>query len=90
MAECNICGEQIPEGSRTCTVCGSGADDFFPSGTMLHLDKPAAGAPVDLPPGGRYCPVCARVYGPEHIDGFCSCGTELLSELQPTPLEDAG
>jgi hypothetical protein len=41
MADCSICGEKIPQGSRTCAVCGSSADDFFPSSTMLPAEKPA-------------------------------------------------
>jgi hypothetical protein len=37
--------------------------------------------PTSLPPGGSYCPGCACVYGPDHTDSFCSCGTELRTEL---------
>jgi hypothetical protein len=84
MADCSICGEKIPEGSRTCAVCGSGADEFFPSGTMLTLDKPAAPPITPMPttpPGGSVCPACAKVYGPEHSDPYCACGTELVREV---------
>src|SRR5438105_15459103 len=80
MPQCTICGEKIPDGSRTCSICGSSADEFFPSGTMLTLE-PAPVVPAALPPGGRYCPVCAKVYGPEHADNYCTCGTELLKDL---------
>lgn len=84
MPECAICGGTIPDGSRTCSVCGSSEDEFFPTGTMLNLEepsKPAVALPATLPAGGRYCPVCAKVYGPEHTDGYCTCGMELLQAL---------
>jgi hypothetical protein len=45
-------------------------------------------APTNLPPGGSYCPVCVRTYGPEYTDGFCSCGTELLKEVPAAPILD--
>src|SRR5690348_4873282 len=89
MADCSICGEMIPEGSRTCAVCGSAADDFFPSATMLTLDAApvAPAATPTAPPGGSVCPACARTYGPEHTDTYCICGTELVTaanaELPP-------
>ncbi|HZZ77669.1 MAG TPA: FHA domain-containing protein [Gemmataceae bacterium] len=85
MADCSICGEKIPEGSRTCPVCGSSADDFFPSATMLKLE-PTSPAPA-APPGGSVCPACAKTYGPEHTDTYCTCGTELImSESEPIPM----
>ena len=90
MPECAICGGRIPDGSRTCSVCGSSADEFFPMGTMLNLDeppKPVTALPASLPEGSRYCPTCATVYGPEHTDGYCRCGTELLMTL-PAALDD--
>jgi hypothetical protein len=83
MSTCAICGGNIPAGSRTCSVCGSSADEFFPAGTMLKMDAPAppAAAPSALPEGGSYCPGCAAVYGPEHTDPYCKCGIELLRTL---------
>jgi hypothetical protein len=95
MADCSICGEKIAEGSRTCAVCGSGADDFFPSATMLTFDKPVKPTtPMPtVPAGSRFCPACARVYGPEHIDPYCACGIELVrqtnvEELPMAPILD--
>jgi FHA domain len=82
MADCTICGEKIPEGSRTCSICGSSADEFMPTATWLNA-APAAAPPMELPPGGRYCPVCGKIYGSEHTDGFCTCGTELRTEEVP-------
>jgi hypothetical protein len=81
MPNCSICGEKMLEGSRTCSVCGSSADEFPPMVTGFHAEAPTVSPPTALPPGGSYCPVCARVYGPEHTDPFCSCGTELRKEL---------
>lgn len=81
MANCSICGEKIPEGSRTCPVCGSGADDFFPSATMLTVDRPSAAPPMaQAPAGGSACPVCGKTYGPEYADSYCVCGTELVKQ----------
>ena len=84
MSECMICGEKIPEGSRTCSICGSSADEFLPAATWLNaapVATPAVAAPMELPLGGSYCPACAKVYGPEHTDAFCTCGTELCKDL---------
>ena len=80
MAHCSICGEKIPEGSRTCSVCGSSADEFPPMVTAPIQPAPAVSVPKKLPPGARYCPNCAKVYGPKYADFFCVCGTELLKE----------
>ncbi len=89
MPDCTICGGNIPDGSRTCPVCGSSGDDFFPLGTMLRLDPaPQPALPARLPPGGSFCPVCAKVFGPDHADGYCTCGTELLKELPTASLVD--
>jgi FHA domain len=84
MTACNICGEKILEGSRTCSVCGSSADEFLPAGTGLSpfADAPPSVAPpIELAPDGSYCPACAKVFGPERTDAFCVCGTFLLREL---------
>src|SRR5947209_6828854 len=88
MPECKICGEKIPEGSRTCSLCGSTTDVFLPTGTLLKTSRvaPSAAPPKELPAGGSYCPACGKVYGPEHTDSFCVCGTWLLKEL---PVEAA-
>jgi hypothetical protein len=49
---------------------------------MLTLDKPAAPAATPTaPPGGSVCPACAKVYGPEHADTYCACGTELVKAV---------
>ncbi len=86
MANCSICGEQIPDGSRTCSACGTSTDEV---GTLAGLGIPAAApAPAAQPPGGSYCPVCVRTYGPDYTDGFCSCGTELLKEMPAPGLAD--
>lgn len=94
MPECSICGEKIAEGSRTCSVCGSSAEEFLPVATGLNASQLAAtpAAPADIPPGGSYCPACAKVYGPEHGDAFCECGTWLLKEIpgDVPPAESVG
>lgn len=91
MPECTICGGAIPTGSRTCSVCGSSADDFFPAGTMLNLDAApvsSAAAPADVPLGGSYCPACAKTFGPNHTDGYCACGTELIKTPKGDPIAE--
>ncbi len=84
MPECEICGGPIPTGSRTCTVCGSSADEFFPAGTELKHDNPGPSAvamPTTIPTGGSYCPSCAQIFGPDYADTYCTCGTELCKAL---------
>lgn len=91
MPTCLICGEEIQPGSRTCSVCGTSTDDYPPLGDMTAPAAPAEAVvlmPAELPPGCRYCPVCIRVYGLDYNDNFCSCGTELLSELPAAPVEE--
>jgi hypothetical protein len=84
MATCTICGEPIRDGSQACSLCGSRLEEFFPAATGLHSATPSSLAtpmPTTLPPGGSCCPVCAKVYGPEYLDPFCECGTELVKQL---------
>ena len=85
MPDCTICGEPIPIGSRTCALCGSGADDFLPTPTGLVLTPPPSVAPAELPAGSRFCPACTTTFGPEYADAFCSCGTELQT-VGDTPM----
>ncbi len=54
MAECSVCGEKIPDGERTCSICGSSADEFLPMGTLLRTgpafeDVPTAPILDDVP-----------------------------------------
>src|SRR5882724_6504373 len=88
MANCSICGERIPDGSRTCSACGTSTDDVVSMTSLGLTPPPSSFAPAELPAGGSYCPVCVRVYGPEYTDGFCSCGTELLKEIPAASLTD--
>ena len=84
MSTCSICGEPIREGSQTCTLCGSRLEDFFPAATGLHSATPSSlptPMPAAVPAGGSCCPVCAKVYGPEYLDPFCECGSEVVKEL---------
>ena len=92
MADCTICGEKIPEGSRTCPVCGSSADEFFVGADVLRRCSPSRCRcnRWTLPAGGSFCPACARSYGPEHADGYCTCGTELVKELADEIADGAG
>jgi hypothetical protein len=80
MVECSICGTKIPDGSRTCSICGSSTDLFLPSEAELRAAASIA-MPRELPVGGTYCPNCAKVYGPEYVDPFCACGAELKKAL---------
>lgn len=86
MANCSICGEQIPAGSRTCAVCGSSSDEFFPSATMLTVERSAPTPAAPQAAGGKVCPACAKLYGPEHADPYCTCGTELVQQAQDLPM----
>src|ERR1043165_10165646 len=88
MPICSICSEEIPEGERTCPLCGTSVDDFVMEVPTTSESAAPVCAPTNLPPGGSYCPVCVRTYGPEYTDGFCSCGTELLKEVPAAPILD--
>lgn len=92
MPACAICGEPIPDGSRTCSMCGSSADEFFPMGTELKLDekpKSVTAPPPAMPAGASYCPACASVFGAEYADAYCTCGTELVKPApEVAPLDD--
>jgi hypothetical protein len=39
-----------------------------------------------VPSGGRSCPVCGKVYGPDYADTFCVCGVELNPPAAAVPL----
>jgi hypothetical protein len=82
MPTCRICGETMPGGARTCTLCGSVLPDIPPAGAAKAPRAPSRPTPVRAPesvaPGGRFCPGCAIVYDPEYTDAFCICGTELV------------
>jgi hypothetical protein len=82
MADCSICGEKIPAGSRTCSVCGSSVDEF-PAAATPPARTPTSKVvlPTELPPGGSYCPGCGKTYEADYADTFCVCGTGLLKEL---------
>ncbi|MCI0637505.1 MAG: FHA domain-containing protein [Gemmataceae bacterium] len=81
---CIICGEPLPEGSRTCSVCGTTAPDV-PLATVMNLPKTtfepkAAAAKLQtLTPSQRLCPSCGIVYEADYADSFCACGVELRS-----------
>jgi hypothetical protein len=88
MPTCRFCGESMPAGRRTCTLCGSELPDVPSSAEVVAAPQtpralPAA-VPVQLPPGGRFCPSCGIVYDPDYTDAFCICGTELQSAA-PAP-----
>jgi hypothetical protein len=86
---CSVCAVEVPEGCRSCPMCGTPVEtDPAP---VEEAAMPTAVAPSELPADGRYCPACARIYGPgENTDGYCTCGTELLSELPVlTPEQNA-
>lgn len=89
MADCSICGEKIPAGSRTCSVCGSSVDEFLPTATELSPKKTSAVVmPKEVPADGSYCPACAKVYEADYTDSFCVCGTQLVkggSVAMPPP-----
>ncbi len=104
MPTCRFCGESMPAGKCTCTLCGSELPDFEPAAeaaapksrkapkTPKARKTPAAppppAVPKDLPPGGRYCPSCGIVYDREYTDAFCICGTELQRAAPPAPVAE--
>jgi hypothetical protein len=89
MANCAICGETLPQGARTCAVCGtSQQDEGLPTATIVppaNTEKTHVLTVPNVPPGGRFCPSCRKVYGSEFTDSFCSCGVELLEAPPPPP-----
>jgi len=88
MPSCAICGEPLPEGARTCSVCGTSLPDV-PTATVVtpleRTEKTEINLVPDVPPGGRFCPSCRAVYGPDYRDNFCTCGIELLVPPPPPP-----
>lgn len=72
----------MPEGTRTCSVCGTTLAEPVPTAQVVPPPPPRMSQvhqPPPLPPGGRYCPGCGIVYGAEYTDAFCICGTELAT-----------
>jgi FHA domain-containing protein len=85
MANCVICGESLPDGTRVCTMCGSSQpDSSVPVAAVVTAPvtpfQPAL-PQTPVPPGGRLCPSCGKVYGPEFTDSFCTCGVELVEAV---------
>ena len=85
MAKCMICGENLPEHSQTCSICGSRQPESLPGLRVATVvTPPATTAPQSiapnepLPPNSRLCPGCGKVFGPEYADAFCTCGMELV------------
>lgn len=90
MPTCRFCGETMPAGKRTCTLCGSELPDIMPTAEVVAAPakprrKPAA-VPKNLAAGSRYCPSCGIVYDSEYTDAFCICGTELQGAAPPAPV----
>jgi hypothetical protein len=90
MPTCGICGEELPEGARTCAVCGTSLHEVvLPTASVItpaeHNEKTQVFPIPPMPPDGRYCPSCRQVYGPEYPDTFCVCGIELLRAPPPPP-----
>ena len=92
MPACSVCGESMPQGTRTCSVCGTSMPEPAPAERRTPSPQPApVNVPAALPPGGRYCPGCGTVYGVEYSDAFCICGAELSSTLPSTaPTQPSG
>jgi hypothetical protein len=81
MPMCIVCGEAMPDGTRTCRECGSAMPDFVPAAgdgaSPVKRRSAVATAPVKLPPGGRFCTGCSMVYAADYTDAYCICGAEL-------------
>ena len=94
MPQCVICGEPLPAGTRACTMCGSSQPEtgvpvaaVVPApATTSRLATPSA----PVPSGGRVCPGCGQVYGPEFTDPFCTCGVELVEAAALATTEPSG
>lgn len=87
MAICSICGEKLPDGGRTCSLCGSSVEEFTPAASKLSTTPSKVDVPKSIPPGGSYCPGCGKTYGADYVDTFCVCGTGLQKELK-APVEE--
>jgi hypothetical protein len=85
MSTCIVCGEEMPDGTRTCRECGSAMPDSVPAAAVVSAPvkrhSAVATAPVQLPPGGRFCPSCGTIYDAYYTDAFCICGAELAAAL---------
>jgi Double zinc ribbon/FHA domain len=85
MPTCRVCGESMPDGTRTCKECGSALPDLVPTARIVAPPTtkrvPTVAIPPKLPQGGRYCPSCGTVYDADYTDSFCICGTELVGTV---------
>jgi hypothetical protein len=90
MSTCTICGEPLPDGAWTCSVCGTSLHDAAPppASLVVPAEKTFLVTVPTVPPGGRFCPSCRKVVGPQYTDPFCECGIELMKPppLPPPPL----
>jgi hypothetical protein len=90
MIACFVCGSQLEDTAKACSVCGtslaavSDADEPPPA---LSSSLPHTGVATPSPPaaavGLRFCPACGRRYNADYFDIFCTCG----STLQADPAE---
>src|SRR4051812_1759983 len=91
MSACAICGEALPDGARTCSVCGTSAADPLPFAAVVEAPAKRQSflAPAGLVTGGRFCPGCGKTFGPDYADSFCGCGVELQTALAAGPKPEA-
>jgi hypothetical protein len=91
MPTCAICGETLLDGARTCGTCGTSVPEGpLLTGTVVEPppgDRTELVHVPDVPPGGRYCPACLQIYGPDYDDAFCTCGIELVRPAALAPVE---
>ena len=76
MAFCSKCGAPIPEGEKTCSVCGSAVRDFAASAKIPSQTPPAFHENIPQTVRPKFCGKCgAAVCGEESV---CSaCGAEI-------------
>jgi hypothetical protein len=105
-----VCETQNPDGAKNCETCGEalaipqappppGAEAPAPV-VAPAAAAPTAAAPAPAPSGPRWCPIEGLEFAPgspEHGEGFCSCGAELVSDrsqvkpdAKPLPAEERG
>jgi hypothetical protein len=88
---CEICGEPlaIPQAAPTAAAAPAAAPSA-PAAVPATAPAPAAAPVAAKPPpaGPRWCPIEGLEFAPgspEHQDGYCTCGAELVADRSLVP-----
>jgi hypothetical protein len=78
MIACFVCGSQLEDDAKACSVCGTSL------AAVSDADEPPPEmVPVAPVSGARHCPACRKQYEATYADTFCECGAELVGDDSP-------